>query len=69
MACKTFSSVKFVYCAAVVPREIFGVNALIGKLHQPGSPNLQDIFIRRQVSQGLKLASFRKTRWLSWAFL
>ena len=26
-------------------REIFGVNALRGKLHQLGSPNLQDIFI------------------------
>ena len=25
--------------------EIFGVNALRGKLHQLGSPNLQDIFI------------------------
>ena len=26
-------------------REIFDVNALRGKLHQLGSPNLQDIFI------------------------
>ena len=26
-------------------REIFGINALRGKLHQLGSPNLQDIFI------------------------
>ena len=26
-------------------REIFGVNAVRGKLHQLGSPNLQDIFI------------------------
>ena len=25
--------------------EIFGVNTLRGKLHQQGSPNLQDIFI------------------------
>ena len=25
--------------------EIFGVNALRGKLHQLGSPNLQDIFM------------------------
>ena len=31
--------------AADVRREIFGVNALRGKLHQLGSPNLQDIFI------------------------
>ena len=27
--------------------EIFGVNALRGKLHHLGSPNLQDIFIGR----------------------
>ena len=33
-----------VHCAAA-RREIFGVNALRGKLHQLGSPNLQDIFI------------------------
>ena len=26
-------------------REILGINALRGKLHQLGSPNLQDIFI------------------------
>ena len=26
-------------------KEIFGVKALEGKLHQLGSPNLQDIFI------------------------
>ena len=26
-------------------REIFGVNAVRGKLHQLGSPNLQDIFL------------------------
>ena len=25
--------------------EVFGVNALRGKLHQLGSPNLQEIFI------------------------
>ena len=31
--------------AAAVRREIFGVNALRGKLHQLGSPNLQVIFI------------------------
>ena len=31
--------------AAAVRRAIFGVNALRGKLHQLGSPNLQDIFI------------------------
>ena len=31
-----------------LPRiEIFGVNTLRGKLHQLGSPNLQDIFIGR----------------------
>ena len=30
---------------AAARREIFGVNALRGKLHQLGSPNLQDIFI------------------------
>ena len=34
------------YAAAAARREIFGVNALRGKLHQLGSPNLQDIFIR-----------------------
>ena len=28
-----------------VEREIFSVNTLRGKLHQLGSPNLQDIFI------------------------
>ena len=33
------------YTAAAACREIFGVNALRGKLHQLGSPNLQDIFI------------------------
>ena len=31
--------------AAATCREIFDVNALKGKLHQLGSPNLQDIFI------------------------
>ena len=31
--------------AAAARREIFGVNAVRGKLHQLGSPNLQDIFI------------------------
>ena len=31
--------------AAAARREIFGVNALRGKLHQLGLPNLQDIFI------------------------
>ena len=31
--------------AAAGRREIFGINALRGKLHQLGSPNLQDIFI------------------------
>ena len=31
--------------AAAARREIFGVNTLRGKLHQLGSPNLQDIFI------------------------
>ena len=31
--------------AAATRREIFGINALKGKLHQLGSPNLQDIFI------------------------
>ena len=33
--------------ATVPQRDIFGVNALKGKLHQLGSPNLQDIFIGR----------------------
>ena len=34
------------YAAATATcREIFGVNTLRGKLHQLGSPNLQDIFI------------------------
>ena len=33
------------YAAAAARREIFGVNALRGKQQQPGSPNLQDIFI------------------------
>ena len=31
--------------AASARREIFGGNALRGKLHQLGSPTLQDIFI------------------------
>ena len=31
--------------AAAARREVFGVNALREKLHQLGSPNLQDIFI------------------------
>ena len=31
---------------AAARREIFGVNALGVKLHQLGSPNLLDIFIR-----------------------
>ena len=31
--------------SATARREIFGVNTLRGKLHQLGSPNLQDIFI------------------------
>ena len=31
--------------SAAARREIFGVNALRGKLHQLGSPNLQDFFI------------------------
>ena len=35
-----------VYYASAARREIFNVNALSGKLHQLGSPNLQDIFIR-----------------------
>ena len=35
-----------VYAAvAATRREIFGVNTLRRKLHQLGSPNLQDIFI------------------------
>ena len=34
-----------VHYAAAARRKIFGVNALRGKLHQLGSPNLQDIFI------------------------
>ena len=38
--------------------EIFGVNSLRGKLHQLGSPNLQDIFIVGEASLGRKLASF-----------
>ena len=33
--------------AAATHREIFDVNTLSGKLHQLGSPNLQDIFIGR----------------------
>ena len=33
------------YAAATACREIFGVNAVRGKLHQLDSPNLQDIFI------------------------
>ena len=32
------------YAGAAARREIFGVNTLRGKLHQLGSPNLQDIF-------------------------
>ena len=35
----------FNICYAAACREIFGVNALRGKLYQLGSPNLQDIFI------------------------
>ena len=34
-----------VHYADAACREIFGVNALTGKLHQLGSANLQDIFI------------------------
>ena len=33
------------YATTATRREIFGVNALGGKLHRLGSPNLQDIFI------------------------
>ena len=38
-------SVRYATAAATARREIFGVNALRGKLHQLSSPNLQDIFI------------------------
>ena len=39
-------SVRYAAAAATAARrEIFGVNPLRGKLHQLGSPNLQDIFI------------------------
>ena len=48
------------YAVATVCTEIFSGNALRGKLHQLGSPNLQDIFIGGQASLGRKLASFRK---------
>ena len=34
-----------VHYATAARREIFGVNAVRGKLHHLGSPNLQDIFI------------------------
>ena len=34
-----------VHYAAAARREYFGINALRGKRHQLGSPNLQDIFI------------------------
>ena len=47
-----------VHHATTARREIFGVNTLRGKLHQLGSPNLQDIFIWGLASLGLKLASF-----------
>ena len=42
----TLTSGYFGSTFATPPRlEIFGINALGGKLHQQGSPNLQDIFI------------------------
>ena len=41
---------SFCYANATARREIFGVNALRGKLHQLGSANFQDIFIGRGVS-------------------
>ena len=44
--------------SAAARREIFGVNALRRKLHQQGSPNLQDIFLGGQASLGMKRASF-----------
>ena len=31
--------------AATARKQIFGINALRGKIHRLGSPNLQDIFI------------------------
>ena len=33
------------YLAAAARREIFDINALRGKLHDLGSPNIQDIFV------------------------
>ena len=56
----TLFSVRY---TATVRREIFAVNTLRGKQYRLASPNLQDIFIRREVSLGLKLASFWKTGW------
>ena len=42
------------YAAATAHGEIFSVNALRGKLHQLGSPNLQDIFIGTEIILILK---------------
>ena len=44
--CQIIVSTGGIRCREIFRRrEIFGVNALRQKLHQLGSPNLQDIFI------------------------
>ena len=43
---------------ATPPPSCVEIFALIGKLHQLGSPNLQDVFLGGKASLGLKLASF-----------
>ena len=48
--------------AAAAHREIFGVNALRGKLHQLGSPNLQDIFIREVSFSGTEISLILKNK-------
>ena len=49
--------------AAAMGRDIFDVNALRGKLHQPGSPNLQVSLSGNEISLILK------TRWPRRAYL
>ena len=48
--------------AAAARREIFGINALIGKLHQLGSPNLQDIFIWGVSFSGTEISLILKNK-------
>ena len=48
------------YTAAAAGREIFDVNALRGKLHQLGSPNLQDIYLREVSFPGTEISLILK---------